>query len=519
MTIKRNRQVSGSYRGVLAAMMLAFITVVWQPAPVQAQWTTNGTNINNTNAGNVGVGTTSPAAKLTVQSTDAPAPEVGGIRLQGATDPNKKLILGVEETNNYGWIQSVHTGLVQRALALNPLGGNIGIGTTNPGAKLQVAGTGETLYWGGGTVSYPTMPTTAQGNMIGKSFTSDYRIALQDGNNRVNHYWNAYYDSSAASYKYLVSSEPSVRMRMGIGGTTEGFIDMFAAAAGTAGNNLTWTNINYFSNVSAWISPRGTSSDFHVNSSGNVGIGTTSPSSFLHVNDAVGGTAALMLGDNPHVNAAGQAGYAFDRYSDGSLYTDFKTVAGGKVYFRSGAGAEFGYARTWMSVDPSNGNVGIGTTAPNTKLHVAGDVTVTGNIAAKYQDIAEWVPASRAIPAGTVVVLDPARSNHVLPSIRSYDTGVAGVISSQPGVILGEAGEGKVKVATTGRVKVKVDASRVPIRVGDLLVTSDREGVAMRSEPLNLGGAAIHRPGTLIGKALEPLAEGMGEILVLLSLQ
>jgi hypothetical protein len=74
-------------------------------------------------------------------------------------------------------------------------------------------------------------------------------------------------------------------------------------------------------------------------------------------------------------------------------------------------------------------------------------------------------------------------------------------------------------VATTGRVRVKVDATNAPIRVGDLLVTSDKEGIAMRSKPLDLGGTPIHRPGTLIGKALEPLDKGVGEILVLLSLQ
>jgi hypothetical protein len=68
-------------------------------------------------------------------------------------------------------------------------------------------------------------------------------------------------------------------------------------------------------------------------------------------------------------------------------------------------------------------------------------------------------------------------------------------------------------------VKVKVDATNGSIQVGDLLVTSDVEGVAKKSEPLNLGGVQIHRPGTLIGKALEPLAKGTGEILVLLSLQ
>jgi hypothetical protein len=64
-----------------------------------------------------------------------------------------------------------------------------------------------------------------------------------------------------------------------------------------------------------------------------------------------------------------------------------------------------------------------------------------------------------------------------------------------------------------------VDASSGPIDVGDLLVTSDIRGVAKKSEPLLLGSVPIHRPGTLIGKALEPLEKGSGKILVLLSLQ
>ena len=74
-------------------------------------------------------------------------------------------------------------------------------------------------------------------------------------------------------------------------------------------------------------------------------------------------------------------------------------------------------------------------------------------------------------------------------------------------------------VATTGRVKMKVDATNGPIQIGDLLVTGDKEGFAMKSIPLDIGGVRLHRPGTLIGKALEPLAKGTGEILVLLSLQ
>jgi hypothetical protein len=129
------------------------------------------------------------------------------------------------------------------------------------------------------------------------------------------------------------------------------------------------------------------------------------------------------------------------------------------------------------------------------------------------------VPSTQKLAAGTVVVLDKSARNHVLASSRSYDTKVAGVVSLQPGISLGEGGEGKLLVATTGRVKIKVDASRGPVEVGDLLVTSDVEGVAMKSVPVELGGTQIHRPGTIIGKALEPLEKGVGEILVLLSLQ
>ena len=146
-------------------------------------------------------------------------------------------------------------------------------------------------------------------------------------------------------------------------------------------------------------------------------------------------------------------------------------------------------------------------------------MTVDGNLAAKYQDVAEWVPSSEQLPTGTVVVLDSTKSNQVIASSLSYDTRVAGVISEQPGIALGEGGENKVLVATTGRVRIKVDASRAPIHIGDLLVTSDIPGVAMKSEPVNIGGIQLHRPGTLIGKALEPLAKGSSEILVLLSLQ
>lgn len=166
-----------------------------------------------------------------------------------------------------------------------------------------------------------------------------------------------------------------------------------------------------------------------------------------------------------------------------------------------------------------SGNMGIGTTAPTERLHVEGNIFVSGNINAKYQDIAEWVPASSDLAPGTVVVLDAALGNGVMASTTAYDTRVAGVVSAEPGIVLGEGDASKEKVATTGRVRVRVDASRAPIAVGDLLVTSDRQGYAMKSIPVDVAGIAMHRPGTIVGKALESLASGEGEVLVLLSLQ
>ena len=120
--------------------------------------------------------------------------------------------------------------------------------------------------------------------------------------------------------------------------------------------------------------------------------------------------------------------------------------------------------------------------------------------------MAEWVDSSENLTPGSVVVLDSNKSNHVVASTQAYDSRVAGVISLKPGLMLGEEGEGRVLVATTGRVRVKVDAGNGPINIGDLLVTSDITGVAMKSIAVDVGGIRIHRPGTLIGKALEPLA-------------
>lgn len=289
-------------------------------------------------------------------------------------------------------------------------------------------------------------------------------------------------------------------------------------------------------------------------SGGNVGIGTVAPLSRLHVERGVRSGVFLGQAGDTASGLDYAAFLGFNMFTDGGAVFTKQGDRGGSLLqtISASAGAS---AVTLGLYSPTltnegfikiiNGKVGIGTADPTAALDVAGtghvggtltvtgattlaggvtgnlnatgNITANGTIAAKYQDVAEWVEAVEALPPGTVVAADPSSLNKVRKSQRAYDTAVLGVVSAQPGVLLGEAGDGKVAVTQSGRVLVKVDARYGRIRPGDLLVASPTPGVAMRSRPGSTGGA--HRPGTIIGKALQGLATGTGEILVLITLQ
>ena len=85
----------------------------------------------------VGIGTTTPEAPLQIVNQNQDAN--GGTLVLG---PQSQSNLRLGYHSGYSWIQS--HGL--RPLAINPLGNNVGIGTTNPAAPLHVAGSVRTDF-------------------------------------------------------------------------------------------------------------------------------------------------------------------------------------------------------------------------------------------------------------------------------------------------------------------------------------------------------------------------------------
>lgn len=60
---------------------------------------------------------------------------------------------------------------------------------------------------------------------------------------------------------------------------------------------------------------------------------------------------------------------------------------------------------------------------------------------------------------------------------------------------------------------------KYPIHAGDLLITSDMPGHAMKAEPEVISGRQFYPDGTILGKAMGTLESGTGVIEVLLTLQ
>ena len=171
--------------------------------------------------GNVGIGTTGPANILDIQkdTTDfAGAEGTWGVRLSdGAADT--ALMFAVNATANAAAIQAMDPGTswTTRALSLQPNGGNVGIGTTTPGAKLDIAGGSTVLNILDTGTSYVMTRYRPANNTASEAYfgVEGNSVALITGGGGIA---NAAVISRQGSYPIQFGTNNVVRMTVASGG-------------------------------------------------------------------------------------------------------------------------------------------------------------------------------------------------------------------------------------------------------------------------------------------------------------
>ena len=274
------------------------ITHIWSTA--------GGERVRLTDAGLVGIGTSAPNYQLHVTTDFA----------VGASGFNQQLTFGNDT------IQSLLLGTGYTALKLNPLGGNVGIGTTSPVALLQV-GAGNP----GATTAKAVINTNnvsggglILSNWTGGATTNGPRIAFDNsgqggfdiGGGNGNHTF-VIRDNTASSDRLTITSAGLVGIgtsspaaALDIGGTFQSVrtylssvTDTYHLYRGTP-DSAGFEHARVFSGRDTSVHTYGSYLAFYtegkssgttdtsverlrIDSSGRVGIGTASPSSTLHV--------------------------------------------------------------------------------------------------------------------------------------------------------------------------------------------------------------------------------------------
>ena len=317
------------------------------------------------NSGNVGIGTTAPGERLHLLGSSAvyqklqsasTSHEAGLIFQQGASS---KWLVRSKAGNDFDFYSYQEGASV---LTLDGDTGNVGIGTTNPGAKLQISGsTSDTpgsdwsfaphTYWGyrigTGTVNEALTLDRQAGGVSYAVMTWD-RIA---GNVGIG--------TTAPAQKLEVAGNIGIRSNNALHFNSEtggGFWKVYPSAT-TAGNLYIDRYSSGYKNVMTMLLD-----------SGYVGIGTTAPDKELHIVSDSHTYAEIEAGTD---SLAGI--YLTNDVGSWILKNDGNN--GDKFILRKSVGGSVDV----LTADTS-GNVGIGTTSPTHDLHVVGDINATGTI-------------------------------------------------------------------------------------------------------------------------------------------
>jgi hypothetical protein len=222
-------------------------------------------------SGNVGIGTSYPLGRLHVDGHTSSIPSIFEGNGNGDT---VQVQLKVKANNGTTSVQGLYgnAGSVgtDNTICLGNSGssgilvdntGNVGIGTNNPSYKLHISGTG--------TVKSTIESTTGSGQLLLKSSTNAYTLGAV-GNDFV-------IDDEGTAERFRITSSGNV----GIGTTTPtAKLDV----NGGSGNGLVVQAANAGTEYSLWSRLSNGSTALWVGGTGNVGIGTTTPSEKLEVN-------------------------------------------------------------------------------------------------------------------------------------------------------------------------------------------------------------------------------------------
>lgn len=308
-------------------------------------------------------------------------------------------------------------------------------------------------------------------------------------------------------------------------GAAGGASGVYVNSSGNVGIGSTAPLAGLDVNGTAWLrGVAGGSSGLYVNGSGNIGIGVTSPKNKLDVSGSVAfgslPTTALPQSNSAYFSGSVGIGTTNPSYAldvRGTLGATGNVTIGGNNSTLSVSGVAslslsssqtaFNVSSGLFNIDTANSRVGIGTTAPTTKLQiVGGDCSDDAGGGGCTADYAELYPSSENVEKGDVLSIDSADANvtTVKRSSTEADARMIGIVSSAPAAIADGSkltfmntnyvlDPRKPAVALTGRVPVKIASDSQPIKAGDALTSSAQVGKATK---------ATHA-GAIIGKALE----------------
>eukprot|EP01029_Cantina_marsupialis_P010378 TRINITY_DN2364_c0_g1_i4.p1 TRINITY_DN2364_c0_g1~~TRINITY_DN2364_c0_g1_i4.p1 ORF type:complete len:1609 (+),score=287.36 TRINITY_DN2364_c0_g1_i4:313-5139(+) len=344
--------------------------------------------------------------------------------------------------------------------------GNVGIGSTSPGAKLHVAGNvkidgNNTLEFGAGIAG----KETNAGKIGYQAWSSDALdfVGAGTGSNRKMRFYaedGAGFNGNLGVGTFAPSARLEVAGQVKITGGTpgankvltsdaNGLASWQAAQGDNLGNHTATQNIQLGGN---YLSNDGGNEGIFVSTTGNVGIGFNAPTRPLDIqtNATTRNSLNLKRADNLYENGISfqNSGtwYEWNIYQSGGASSNFHIAGGSGV-------DDITTLPTRLSI-LSGGNVGIGTTTPGAKLEVTGQVKITGGtpgankvLTSDANGLASWQTASGDNLGNHTATQNIKLSGNYL----SNDGGNEGIhIDNSGNVGIGNAANSSAKLKVTG---------------------------------------------------------------------